>query len=553
MRSERNYRRMWLNATLSIALVSIGPLLVMTYANHRQYQQAIEEERTRPISRLTASSARSLEFFLDERQSALEFVVREMPHDVLCQEDQLERLLRNLKASFGGFVDLGVIDSEGRQVAYAGPYSLRGQAYRDEDWYEEVLVRGAYTSEVFMGHRHLPHFVIAIRHDDEGSGSYILRASIDTGTLDHQIRGMGAGPGSDAFIIDHDGTLQTPSAMFGAALDRCPLPVPPYSHDARVIDEVTPDGETLLVGYAYIEHSPFVLILVSRQQQMDESWASLRRDLLAFLAVSIVLILAVVIWGTTTMIQRLARADRRRAALYHQAEYNNKMAAIGRLAAGVAHEINNPLAIINERAGLMRDLLRSPDHRPSDEKLDRQVGSILDSVERCAAITHRLLGFARHMDLHNESIDLEMLIEQVYGFLERETRYREVRVTITAEEDLPQITSDRGQLQQVFLNILNNALAAVDQGGTIDVRLHSPRPGLVAVCVADDGVGIPAEDLDHIFEPFYSTKGNEGTGLGLSITYGIVSKLGGTVDVESEVGVGTTFTVTLPVSRGDKP
>jgi signal transduction histidine kinase len=426
---------------------------------------------------------------------------------------------------------------------------LRGQEYRDEPWYEEVMIRGAYTSEVFMGHRHLPHFVIAIRHDDGDSGSYILRASIDTGTLDDQIQRLGVNPISDAFIINHDGVLQTPSTMFGGALEQIPLVVPAYSHEARIIESMAPDGEPLMLGYAYIAHSPFVLILVSRQQDINEGWASLRRDLLAFLAVSILLILGVVLWGTTTMIRRLAKSDRRRAALYHQAEYNNKMAAIGRLAAGVAHEINNPLAIINERGGLMKDLLLSPHHEPSKDKMLQQVGSILESVDRCAKITHRLLGFARHMDLHAEHIDLHQLIEQVYGFLERETRYREVEVTITSEEGLPQIDSDRGQLQQVFLNILNNALAAVDRGGRIDVRLASPNPGQVAVLVVDDGIGIPAKDLDHIFEPFYSTKGNEGTGLGLSITYGIVKKLGGTVEVQSEAGVGTTFTVTLPVER----
>ncbi len=153
------------------------------------------------------------------------------------------------------------------------------------------------------------------------------------------------------------------------------------------------------------------------------------------------------------------------------------------------------------------------------------------------------------MDVTTETIDLETLLKEVIGFLEKEAEYCEVKIHFDIDSEVPTITSDRGQLQQVFLNILNNAVAAVAQGGNIGIEIVREGLERVAVTIADDGVGIPKEQQERIFEPFFTTKDGSGTGLGLSITYGIVKKLGGEIRVESTLGEGTRFTVELPVSR----
>jgi len=152
------------------------------------------------------------------------------------------------------------------------------------------------------------------------------------------------------------------------------------------------------------------------------------------------------------------------------------------------------------------------------------------------------------MDVKHEALDLGSLLREVYGFLEKEAEYRNLRVTFQIDDNVPPIVSDRSQLQQVFLNILNNAFAAVTDGGRIDISVAESGEDQVAVAIADNGVGIPEEHLERIFEPFFTTKQGYGTGLGLSITYGIVQKLGGNILVDSKPGVGTRFTVVL--SRG---
>jgi len=225
------------------------------------------------------------------------------------------------------------------------------------------------------------------------------------------------------------------------------------------------------------------------------------------------------------------------------------MATLGRLSAGVAHEINNPLAVINEKAGLIGDIISHEPEFASGKKIMTLIDSIISSVDRCSRVTHRLLGFGRRMEVRKEQIELESLINDVLGFQKTEATHRNIQINLNVEPDVPAIQSDRGQLQQIFLNLINNAYSAVDDNGRIDIGIHKPNTNEITVTISDNGVGIDKNDLNHIFEPFFSTKGEAGTGLGLSITRDIIEKLGGIIEVASEVGKGTTFTVNLPIER----
>jgi two-component system NtrC family sensor kinase len=167
-------------------------------------------------------------------------------------------------------------------------------------------------------------------------------------------------------------------------------------------------------------------------------------------------------------------------------------------------------------------------------------------VERCSGITHRLLGFARRMDVQIESIDLNKLVTEVYSFLEKEAFHRNIEVRMELADELPTILSDRGQLQQVFLNILNNAFEAVTDRGLVVIQSREQDGDTVAVSIRDNGIGMSEATKKRLFEPFFTTGKARGTGLGLSITYGIVKRLGGNILVESAEGQGAEFTVLLP-------
>ena len=226
-----------------------------------------------------------------------------------------------------------------------------------------------------------------------------------------------------------------------------------------------------------------------------------------------------------------------------------KLAILGTFAAGVAHEINNPLAIINEKAGLMKDILEMSENGEHKTRFLNLLDAIFESVNRCRTVTHRILGFARKTEVSIEIFDLNDVIKQSTIFLEKDILYKNIRLELNLKENLPEVRSDKGQLQQVFLNIIKNAIDAVENGGLVVVSTDIKDENMVKVSIKDNGHGISGEDLKHIFEPFFTTKEKvKGTGLGLSITHGIIKNLGGNILVESEGNKGTTFIVEIPTN-----
>jgi signal transduction histidine kinase len=184
----------------------------------------------------------------------------------------------------------------------------------------------------------------------------------------------------------------------------------------------------------------------------------------------------------------------------------------------------------------------------SSQRAAPLIDSILYSVERCAQVTKRLLSFARRsQDGLPQLLKLDEVAREVIGFIGRAAELQGVSISIQAEPTMPEIESDRGKLQEILLNLLNNSLAAMGNSGRIDIAILDAADGGVKITVADTGCGIPPGDLQRIFEPFFSTQvGKGGTGLGLSITYGLVQELGGRIEVRSLVGQGTSFTIWLP-------
>lgn len=544
-----NYRRIWKLAVLLIGGVTLIPLIFITVVDYQVTQHAIETEFEFRTTQVVSNTRRAIAFFLSERQSAMAFIV----HDNLFQElndpDRLAVILENLKKSFGGgFMDIGLIDSSGRQRNYVGPYRLEGKDYSHQDWYKQVIEHGVHISDVFLGYRQVPHLIIAVKGEEKNGSFYILRAAIGIAPFQDLLSALELGGKGDAFLINHNGILQTPSRYYGKVLDRVPLSIPGYSSRTEVLESRAPDGKHLLIGYRFIDEAPFILLIVKDKYELMKPWFKTRRELIAFLVVSITVILAVILIMATYMVKRIKIADERRVMTLHEVEYASKMASIGRLAASVAHEINNPLAIINEKAGLIKDLFTYQKIYAEDRKLRDLVESILRSVNRAGTITKRLLNFARNLEAAIEPIQLKEVLRDVISFLEKEAEHRSVTITQDISDDIPLFESDRGKIQQIFLNIMNNAFAAVNDGGHLEIRARREGKTVFSITFQDNGHGIPKDELQHIFEPFFSTKADQGgTGLGLSITYNLIQELGGQIAVESEVGKGTRFTILLPL------
>ncbi len=536
------------NMTLLMILLTVVPLSLMAFINHREHRKALRAQTEAPMREILVRTRHSGEIFLAERRSAISFITSASTYEQLADQAELNRIFQVMKQEFGGFIDVGLIDASGVQVSYAGPFELVGKDYRDQEWFQEVLVRGTYVSDVFLGYRRYPHFVIAVRHLEPDGRSWIVRATVDTELFSGLIGSHGNVPGGDTFVVNRQGVLQTSSRHYGAVLERVPLDLKDAGLEPLITETVDRSGRPAFLGMAAFETVPFVLLYVEPRGTAWEPWYTLNNELFLVFIASIVVVFLVAYRLASSSVSRIEKSEENQRRALHEMEHGNKLASIGRLAAGVAHEINNPLAIIDQKAGLMMDLTENIPGFHLGPRFGELASSILNAVDRCRTITHRLLGFARRMDVEIRDIDVNDVLQEVLGFLEREALHRGVQIQLELDAELPAIASDRGQLQQVFLNILNNALEAMPEGGKVVIRSWRPDEEHVSVSIEDNGSGMSQETMKHLFEPFFTTKApGYGTGLGLSITYGIIKKLGGEIQVDSELGKGTTFFVTLPM------
>jgi signal transduction histidine kinase len=249
----------------------------------------------------------------------------------------------------------------------------------------------------------------------------------------------------------------------------------------------------------------------------------------------------------------IATKQNREAAQYkahieQQMIATERLAALGTLAAGVAHEINNPLAIIYESAGYLGSLLENEElaDMPNKAAFEKALQKIENGVKRARTITHQLLGNVRKTEAILAEVDITELIKEVIQLIQKEAKDKEIIVELQTDDDLKPIWADPNHIRQVLINLLNNAIHATLEQGCITFQVEATAND-ISITVSDTGMGIPKENLEKIFEPFFSTKApGEGTGLGLFVTKEIVEKLGGKIQVDSRVGQGARFVVKLP-------
>ncbi|MBL4903470.1 HAMP domain-containing histidine kinase [Desulfotalea psychrophila] len=360
----------------------------------------------------------------------------------------------------------------------------------------------------------------------------------------------------DAYLVDQDGFIHARLHQRNDKQIKVKLPPQLFQDsDIRILkEENSTTGENMVKVYADIPATSLVLVLTKPESLLLQSYFGDRRIVFWFLSVSL-LFIAVLVYATATrLVNEVFIADQQRIRTLREIEHSNKLASVGRLAAGVGHEINNPLAIINEKAGMIQDIITFEENYKDDEQLAGLTSSILTTVKRCSAITRRLLTFARHLDDKIETVNIKQILEGILDLLHKESEHRRFTITIEEIDSPPSFECDHGKLQQIFFNLINNSFAAMQDGGTLAITIRHLPSAVVAVSISDDGCGIAEENVDHIFEPFFFTISQSGgTGLGLSVTYALVQEIDGSIEVSSEQGGGTRFIVEIPAKKGVVP
>ena len=533
---------------------SMVPLLLVGWGIYIHYSRFAESRMTDSFREHVEHHLRTIELFLGERTACLQVVAQTRTLEDLSDEEHLGQVFRTMNRQYeDSFTDLGVIDESGDHLAYVGPYDLIDRNYTRAPWFSEVMDQGIHVSDMFTGFRKVPHFVVAVLRAEEGR-RWILRATIDTEAFRSLVEDVRLGRTGEVTILNSEGLFQTRPRFHGEIMSRSPFPVQPFHEGIRVRTMTPEHSPRQLVAHSWLETKDWMVVV---RQDYAEAFSDVNhanRTTLVFLHLGALAIFLVSLLTTRHMVRIIRRRDEEASRLNSQLVQASKLAAIGELSAGVAHEINNPMAIISSA----REILAHRTERAtgldaqSRSLLDRHLAQIGTQVKRCKHITHSLLRFARRTTSRMEEVDLNAFVTEVMDLMRGEAGSSGIELVTDLDDELPRIESDPSQLQQVFLNLITNAMEAHEgmPYGTITASTRTVDGGRrVEVSVLDTGSGIRPEHMDRIFDPFYTTKPvGKGTGLGLSICHSIVESLGGNVAVRSEPGEGTEFTVSLPVA-----
>ncbi|MGA6927556.1 MAG: ATP-binding protein [Desulfosarcina sp.] len=536
-------------------LVSIVPLILLGSAIYYQFTRLYKERVEEQIRHLARSQSNAVDVFLRERTTILGMIVETQSFESLKEQGNLSQLFRqiNQRAEGLGLVDLGVIDSRGNQLAYAGPYNLKDLNYFQQPWFDEALRRGKYISNVYMGFRQVPHIIIAIKGACVND-CWILRATIDSDIFNQLVRSAQVGTAGDAYIVNREGIFQTHPRFEGTILGPSGIDPKQFGEGTTVLEKKQSGQDTRYVGGSWLKGGEWLLV-ISQIAGQEAGWLSrVRNTEILIISSGCLLIFIVIVLISNNLVGHLERTDRQMNELNAQLIQQDKLAALGKMAAGIAHEINNPLAVIGEKAGWMEDLLSEEEFKnsPNYKEFAASIAKIEEHVDRARKITHNMLGFARRMEPRLDDVEINRVLDQTIDIMSNHARINNIEIRRHFADRLPVIASDQSQLQQIFMNLINNAIDAIGSEGTIDITTAMDKDE-IAITIQDDGPGIPEAIQKKIFDPFFTTKATgKGTGLGLSISYSIIDKLGGRITVESSHEKGTAFVVSLPVVLPEK-
>ncbi len=530
--------------SILVALVPLACLATLGYVFH---DSAYRADARDILGGQAMSAAQSVSSFLEEKTANLRQEAGAAGLEDMSTPGRLLDRLHALQDAYQGvFLGLDILDAAGRPVASAGVTPATGDAPADP-WFQQAISRPQYVSSLAARDARL---FIAVRIT-AGQSPWLLRAFLDPAQIDDRIR-LFQPPGlGGAFFLDRQG-MTSPAEGGTSTRETTELLARQVFPEGRpvVVEATDTQGDKRMFGCAPVKASGGILVI---HQPMDEVLRPLTRA--RTLGLGIILLGAAGIVTTALALarrteQRLLKAELTQQHMQRQLVEAGKLAAIGELAAGVAHEINNPLAIMMENAGWIEDLLSSDD--PYSDENVAEIRSSLQTIavqgHRCREITHKLLSFARKTDTTARVVRVNPLLEDIAGFARQKAKYREVDIRLDLDPAVEDVSGSPTELQQILLNLVNNAIDAIDRpGGVVEIR-SVREADAVGITVSDNGQGIPADILPRIFDPFFTTKAEgQGTGLGLAICRDILSKMNGSITVDSVPGKGSAFRIRLPL------
>lgn len=543
------FRQLKMRIRFGALTVLIIPFVALSIYFHFQFTFTLKESANHNLVAITESQRNTIDLFLQERVVNIFSLFQSETFNVNPTADIMENYLRNLRRTSDAFIDVGFLNEKGIQIGYAGPYPLlQNKNYAGEEWLKNLLSKeqNYFISDIYLGFRNKAHFTIAVKQviDDQ---IYIMRSTLDPDKFYMFLRTMSREKEIDAAIINRQGIYQLVDPAHGTILDLSD--VRPGSESGSGVREVRVMGVPTLVSFTWLNEVPWALIV---KQPVSLSYGKMlvARKVIVISTIIIFIAVALVVWVSTGIVIRKAQDNaEKREQLQLQLLHASKLASVGELATGVAHEINNPLAIVIATSNVIRDML-NPEFGldAGHDNIIKELDTIDAAVFRARNITRQLLDFGRKNPTQPVPCNLNQLMDDILGGLkQRSLELENIEIKKQYDPGLPNIVADPDQIRQVFLNLINNAGDAIKGPGMITIITDNDEKQ-VRVTISDTGKGMTSAEMQKIFDPFFTTKQTgKGTGLGLSIALSLVKSMGGAIEVQSMPNRGSSFTVIIPI------
>ncbi len=548
---KERYKQFRISLFIAITIIALIPSTLLAIFGYFQYLNLAQKQTTTHIQWHLKYVKDAFENHIKVLSSQLSSATDRLALHNFEQQPITDAIQQHMSNEVNNLIKIEFVDEQNHPLISSLPASALPKS--DLPYLiQQASTKGYALSDMQINDQKVPYFTFIIRPTPEESERNLFLVAYFNGlSLENLIQQTNASAMEDVFIINTDNVLQTTSIFFGKSQQHFPFTT---SKDKINITTTRKSWGMGDIFYATtpLSGTPWILVLVKDGPVQKKDWLTFQLTLVLIFLACAMGSFFIIHQLVNLLTIRIRESDTKRMALLNEVGHTNRLATIGKLAAGVAHEINNPLAVIDQKTGLIEDLLEFTEDFTNKEKLHTSLQGIHSSVDRCKIITHRLLGFARKMDTDKERININTIVEEVMGFLEKEALYSHIFFEMQLAEDLPEIWSDKGQLQQIFLNIISNSMDAISQSGVITIQTSLKAKDKILVEINDNGPGIKPHVMEHIFDPFFTTKETgKGTGLGLSITYGLVKKLGGDIKVHSIVKEGVTFYIYLPINTSN--
>ena len=542
---KKHYRDLYKKQLFRLLLTYLVPFILFILYFQFQHLSLLSKSSSLHMKSIAENQAKTLDLYLRERVVNLVNLMDDPKIQLPPSPEMMKSYLERLKRESNAFIDIGFFDFSGVQAEYAGPIpTLEKRNYSKEKWYlslKENKERYIIT-DIYLGFRQKPHFTIGVKRT-VGAEDVIMRATLDPGKIYGYMTSIEDAKDVSVSAVNRSGSYQLVPSHLGAVLDNSEF-IPPLKQSLGTETVISSNGNKVSYAYAWLQTAPWAIIIEKVSNKPDFG-KNMQPVIIG--AVIIIVIFGIIIVNSKKLVRMEKEKDIARSQLEHAA----KLASLGELAAGIAHEINNPLAIIASEVGLIKDLMDMKDELKTDfNSLLPNLENIHDAVYRCRDITGKLLSFVRKDEINLKSHNVHKLIDEVVsGFLEREMAASGIKIERTYSKINQTVVIDRNQFEQVLLNIINNAVDAIVPPGQIKIVTNSDGQNIL-ITITDTGIGMTRDQMDKIFLPFYTTKEvGKGTGLGLSVSYMLIKNMGGKLTVDSKVGEGSSFSIILPISK----